>query len=125
VWVPQDAPILADTLAANVALGAAADPRVALSTLGAAHLVDALGTARLGAAGRPVSGGERQWISLARAIATRQPVLLLDEPTSGLDPASQAEVLAAILKLRGARSVLMVTHRAEPLSIADSVVEVG
>jgi ABC-type multidrug transport system fused ATPase/permease subunit len=121
-WVPQDAPLLADTLAANVALGAAADAREALAPLGASHLVDDLGTERLGAGGRAVSGGERQWIALARAIATRQPVLLLDEPTSGLDPESQAAVLLAIARLRGERSVLIVTHRPEPLAIADRVV---
>jgi len=124
-WVPQDAPILADTLAANVALGAPADARAALTPLGAAHLVDSLGEERLGAGGRSVSGGERQWIALARAIASRQPILLLDEPTSGLDPQSQAEVLDAIARLRGERSVILVTHRPEPLAIADQVVRLG
>ncbi len=122
-WVPQEAPILADTLDANIALGApGADARVALETVGAGHLVAALGGSRLGAGGRLVSGGERQWISLARAIATRQPVLLLDEPTSGLDETSQDRVLAAIARLRGKRTVLLVTHRPEPLAIADFVV---
>jgi ABC-type multidrug transport system fused ATPase/permease subunit len=124
-WVPQDAPLLADTLAANVALGAPADARAALTPLGAAHLVDSLGDERLGAGGRSVSGGERQWIALARAIASRQPILLLDEPTSGLDPQSQAQVLDAISRLRGERSVLLVTHRPEPLVIADHVVRLG
>lgn len=122
-WVPQEAPILADTLDANIALGApGADARVALETVGAGHLVAALRGSRLGAGGRLVSGGERQWISLARAIATCQPVLLLDEPTSGLDETSQERVLAAIARLRGKRTVLLVTHRPEPLAIADFVV---
>ncbi len=121
-WVPQDAPLLADTLAANVALGVPADAREALTSLGAAHLVDALGSSRLGAGGRAVSGGERQWIALARAVATRQPILLLDEPTSGLDAQSQTLVLDAIARLRGERTVLLVTHRSEPLAIADRVV---
>jgi ABC-type multidrug transport system fused ATPase/permease subunit len=121
-WVPQDAPLLADSLAANVALGAMADPRALLTPLGGGHLVDDLGRAMLGAGGRAVSGGERQWIALARSIATRQPVLLLDEPTSGLDPEAQEAVLVAISRLRGQRSVLIVTHRSEPLKIADRVV---
>jgi ABC-type transport system involved in cytochrome bd biosynthesis fused ATPase/permease subunit len=85
-------------------------------------LVDDLGTERLGVGGRAVSGGERQWIALARAIATGQPVLLLDEPTTGLDPEAEALVLLAIARLRGERSVLLVTHRPEPLVIADRVV---
>ncbi len=125
VWVPQDAPVVADTLEANVALAShatASDVAEAIDAVGAGHLLGALGGARLGAGGRTVSGGERQWIALARAIATRQPVLLLDEPTSGLDPASQERVLDAIARLRGKRTVLLVTHRPEPLSIADMVV---
>lgn len=122
-WVPQDAPLLADTLAANVGLGASgADAREALDPIGAGHLASELHDARLGPGGRAVSGGERQWIALARAIATRQPVLLLDEPTSGLDSESQRRVLEAIALLRGKRTVVIVTHRPEPLAVADEVV---
>jgi ABC-type multidrug transport system fused ATPase/permease subunit len=121
-WVPQEAPILADTLEENVALGARVDARAALATVGASHLDAAIGDVRVGAGGRALSGGERQWVALARAIATELPVLLLDEPTSGLDARSQARVLDAIAKLRGARTVILVTHRPEPLAIADRVV---
>ena len=121
-WVPQEAPVLADTLTANVVLGApSADARDALELLGATSLASQ-GEARVGAGGRALSGGERQWVALARAIATHQPVLLLDEPTSGLDADAQQTVLAAIARLRGRRTVILVTHRLEPLAIADVVV---
>jgi ABC-type multidrug transport system fused ATPase/permease subunit len=122
-WVPQDAPLLADTLAANVTLGASTVTAAeALDPLGASHLAGSLAEARLGAGGRAVSGGERQWIAMARAIATCQPVLLLDEPTSGLDDEAQRRVLDAIARLRGSRTILLVTHRPEPVAIADVVV---
>jgi ABC-type multidrug transport system fused ATPase/permease subunit len=122
-WVPQEAPLLADTLQANVTLGADdADAAGILGSIGAGRLARTLEGAALGAGGRAVSGGERQWIALARAIATRQPVLLLDEPTSGLDAAAQRRVLEAIERLRGRRTVIVVTHRPEPLAIADVVV---
>ncbi|MGO9839566.1 MAG: ATP-binding cassette domain-containing protein [Polyangiaceae bacterium] len=122
-WVPQDAPLLADTLMANVALAAShTDANDALDPLGAAHLARSLENARLGSGGRVVSGGERQWIALARAIATRLPVLLLDEPTTGLDPEAERRVLDTIARLRGHRTVLLVTHRPEPLAIADVVI---
>jgi ABC-type multidrug transport system fused ATPase/permease subunit len=125
-WVPQDAPVLADSLAANVGLGSAGvDVEEALARVGAASLAHALGDARLGAGGRPVSGGERQWIAIARAIATAQPVLVLDEPTSGLDAAASELVLEAIRRLRGKRTVLLVTHRPDPLVLADVVVRLG
>jgi ABC-type transport system involved in cytochrome bd biosynthesis fused ATPase/permease subunit len=125
-WVPQDAPVVADTLAVNVGLGSdgATDARELLGALGAAPLADALGDAVL-ARDRRVSGGERQWIAVARAVATGLPVLLLDEPTSALDGEAQAALLLAIARLRGSRTVLLVTHRPEPLAIADMVVRLG
>ncbi|MDB4937536.1 MAG: hypothetical protein JWP87_4508 [Labilithrix sp.] len=123
-WVPQEAPVLADTLVANVMLGGEGDSvqsaRV-LEELGATGLREAVGDSVLGTE-RRISGGERQWIAVARALATELPVLLLDEPTSSLDGAAQERMLEAIAGLRGKRTVLIVTHRPEPLAIADVVV---
>ena len=122
-WVPQEAPVIAATLRDNVMLGAKNDARASslLAELGADELADAVGDATLGTE-RAVSGGERQWIAMARALATQLPVLLLDEPTSALDPDAQSIVLRAIERLRGKRTVIVVTHRPEPLAIADVVV---
>jgi len=130
-WVPQDAPVLGDTLVANVVLADAREggeeaerdetaARV-LGELGAEALAASVGQAVL-ATDRKVSGGERQWINVARALATRLPVLLLDEPTSSLDPEAQTRMLRVLEGLRGKRTVLLVTHRPEPLAIADVVV---
>jgi ABC-type multidrug transport system fused ATPase/permease subunit len=125
-WVPQEAPMLADTLAANIALGATArieNVSEALDAIGARRLIARVEEKTLG--GRGLSGGERQWIALARALATGLPVLLLDEPTSGLDAASQERVLEAIRHLRGRRTIVLVTHRPEPLAVADVVLRIG
>jgi ABC-type multidrug transport system fused ATPase/permease subunit len=125
-WVPQDPPVISGNLAENVHLsrqgGAALDGL--LAAIGAGELLRSA-TGRLGATGRPVSGGERKWIALARAIASRQPVLLLDEPTSGLDAASRAGVLAALDQLRATHTMVVVTHQSETLRIADRVVRLG
>jgi ABC-type transport system involved in cytochrome bd biosynthesis fused ATPase/permease subunit len=52
-------------------------------------------------------------------------VLLLDEPTSGLDAVASRLVLEAIRRLRGQRTVILVTHRPEPLAIGDVIVRLG
>jgi len=109
-WVPQDAPVVHDTVDANVGLGGTATTLPDLPVR--AGVVDP----------SALSGGERQWIAFARAVATGLPVLLLDEPTASLDPAAQRRLLEAVAALRGERTVLLVTHRAEPLAIADVVV---
>lgn len=135
-WVPQDAPVLAATIAENVSLGgedvrSSVDVLASLGAFGAGAASEAGASARpdantrVGPGGRSLSGGERQWVSLARALVTDKPVLLLDEPTSGLDRESQARVLAAIEALRGSRTVLLVTHRREALAICDRVIELG
>jgi ABC-type multidrug transport system fused ATPase/permease subunit len=124
-WVPQDAPIVRGTLAENVALGGSGDVRAAMDAIGAGDLFQRLRDVQLGVGGRALSGGEQKQVAIARALATRQPILLLDEPTSGLDDGAQAAVLSAIARLRGKRTVLIVTHRPEPVAIADEVLLFG
>ena len=67
--------------------------------------------------GQPVSGGERQRLSVARALLAERPVLLLDEPTSHLDVPTAKAVLAAVLERAAGRSLLWVTHRPEELTL--------
>lgn len=132
-WVPQEPAIVAGTLEQNVALGMAepvegeglAAARSALAKVGARSLVARADGAALQAGGAELSGGERQWVAIARALASGLPVLLLDEPTSGLDALSQERVLDALASLKGARTVILVTHRQEPLAIADRVITLG
>jgi ATP-binding cassette subfamily B protein len=107
------------TVLDNVVLGGRVDEAAARSAL------DSVSGGRLGARadGDPsaLSGGERQWVALARALVSGRPILLLDEPTSGLDAESQTRVLEAISSLRGTRTVVLVTHRLEALSVCDRV----
>jgi ABC-type transport system involved in cytochrome bd biosynthesis fused ATPase/permease subunit len=126
-WVPQDAPLVTGTLAENIALLGGDQARAvdALRAVGAERLAAIAHTDIVGPAGRPLSGGERRQVSLARAFATDLPVLLLDEPTEGLDAEASAAVLAAITSLRGRRTVLVATHRPEVVAITDKVVRLG
>ncbi|MCP4870917.1 MAG: ABC transporter ATP-binding protein [Proteobacteria bacterium] len=79
----------------------------------------------VGDGGRPVSGGERQRIALARALLRDAPVLLLDEPTANLDATSEEAFLASLKGAAGDRTVLVVSHRPGPLAIATDAYELS
>ncbi len=78
----------------------------------------------VGELGDALSGGERQRIGLARAFLHDASFLLLDEPTSNLDSLNEAVVLRALARERAGRTVLLVSHRASTMRIADTVISV-
>ena len=60
-----------------------------------------------------LSGGMRRRVSIARALATRPPIVLYDSPTAGLDPVTAQTIITLILRLRDVYGVtaMMATHR--------------
>jgi phosphate transport system ATP-binding protein len=57
-----------------------------------------------------LSGGQQQRLCIARALAMQPDVLLLDEPTSALDPKSSSRIEELIVELKGAVTIILVTH---------------
>ena len=88
-------------------------------------LLDLLGLLdRAGAAPSTMSGGERQRLAIARALANEPTLLLADEPTGALDSEGGAEVLDLFVRLhRLGQAILLVTHSADVAAGADRVVE--
>ena len=71
---------------------------------------------RIGEQGLSLSGGQRQRLALARAVLGRPPVLVLDDPLSALDVHTEAEVEAALRRVLGNVTALVVAHRPRPSS---------
>ncbi|MBI3435981.1 MAG: glucan ABC transporter ATP-binding protein/ permease, partial [Proteobacteria bacterium] len=67
--------------------------------------------ASVGERGRLISGGERQRLSIARALLKDPPILILDEATSALDAATEAKVQAALDEVMKDRTTFVIAHR--------------
>ena len=78
----------------------------------------------VGPNGFRLSGGQRQRIALARAFLRDAEILVLDEATSQIDVESEQLIHEALARYVQNRTVLMITHRASTLSLADAIVEV-
>ena len=78
----------------------------------------------IGEAINQLSAGEKQRISMARAVLHDAPVLLLDEPTSNLDSLNEAVILKTIKQESLNKTVILVSHRKSTLAIAEKVYKV-
>ncbi|MFF2909638.1 ABC transporter ATP-binding protein [Paenibacillus sp. NPDC057934] len=76
----------------------------------------------VGEGGSTLSGGEKQRISIARAILKNAPVVLLDEATASLDPQNEAEIQKGIDALIAGRTVIVVAHRLKTIRGADNII---
>ncbi|WP_411819429.1 type I secretion system permease/ATPase [Hyphococcus formosus] len=77
---------------------------------------------RLTERGEGLSGGQRQAIALARALAPKPSILLLDEPSSALDSQAEAALIARLHKATRDKTVLIVTHRMSMVQLVDRVI---
>ncbi|MBT3405041.1 ABC transporter ATP-binding protein [archaeon] len=76
----------------------------------------------VGERGVKLSGGEKQRVSIARAILANKKVLVLDEATSALDSETESEIQKDLYKLMEGRTAIMIAHRLSTIMAADTIV---
>jgi ABC-type multidrug transport system fused ATPase/permease subunit len=126
--VLQESPILSATVAENIAFGnpraSEAEIRAAARLAGADTFIQSLPdkyASMLHEGGQNLSGGQRQRIGIARALATEAPILVLDEPTSALDSHNEEMIVETLRGLKGARTVVIVSHRLSTVTDCDCI----
>jgi len=126
--VSQETILFDDSVAANIGFGRLAASREeiteAAKAAGADSFIRALPQgydAPVGEGGMKLSGGQRQRIAIARAFLKDAPILLLDEATSALDSESEAQIQAALVRLRQGRTTLVIAHRLATVRDADLI----
>lgn len=125
----QDVYLLADTIEANILVGcpgAMHEDVVASARAARCHdFIEALpdGYATLvGEGGSTLSGGEKQRISIARALLKDAPIVVLDEFTSSLDADNEHEIERALDALMKGKTVIAIAHRLSTVAGADQIV---
>ncbi len=127
--VLQPALVFPTTLRENIAYGRPHATEAEIAR--AAHLAQLDGllarmpqglSTPVGEQGATLSDGERQRVTIARAIIRDAPLLILDEPTSALDAETEALIIAALQELMRGRTTFVIAHRLSTIRHADQIV---
>lgn len=126
--VLQESVILPATVRENIAYGYpdATDAQIhhAADLAGAAAFIDKLPkkyAEPVTESGQNLSGGQKQRISIARALLTEAPIIIMDEPTSALDPEHEARIVETLKRIKGQRTIILVSHRLSTVSDCDQI----
>ncbi|HUY61378.1 MAG TPA: ABC transporter ATP-binding protein [Candidatus Dormibacteraeota bacterium] len=126
--VPQEPVVFHGTVLENILYGHPRPDRAlavaAARAAGVEGVIEALRDGYdtvVGERGSTLSGGQRQCLAVARAMARNAPVLLLDEPTVGMDAELESVLLAALDRLAEGRTTITVSHQLWGLRQADQI----
>ena len=128
-YVPQDCFLFPTSIAANIMGGETTMDMARLEKACAdAGVLDFIRTlpeqfdAVLNEEADNISGGQKQRIALARAFYRNASIILFDEATSALDPTTEAAVLKSFHTVAADKTVVMVSHRIQPISFCDTII---
>ncbi len=130
-FVFQSVYLFADTIESNIKFGrqgASREEVVEAAKKACCHdfimqLPDGYDTV-IGEGGASLSGGEKQRISIARAIMKDAPIIILDEATANVDPENEKELVGAVEALTKEKTIIMIAHRLKTVRHADQIVVV-
>lgn len=128
-YIPQKAMLFSGTVKSNIAYGKAgadeSEIAKAAATAQAAEFIAALPAgmeSSIAQAGRNISGGQKQRLSIARALVKQAPVILFDDSFSALDYKTDAALRSALRKELKASAIIIVAQRISTIMRADNII---
>lgn len=128
-YVAQDVNLFFGSLRDNIALGAThATDEMILEAVRLSGLTEFVNQHPMGLAmpvgehGQLLSGGQRQSVSIARALLNDPPILLMDEPTGSMDHTSEEEFKRNLLQFAAHKTLLVITHRTSLLELVNRII---
>lgn len=128
-FVFQNVYLFHDTIANNIRFGNPSAPMkdvIAAAKKACCHdFISALPNGYdtvIGEGGASLSGGEKQRVSIARAIMKDAPIIILDEATANVDPENERDLMAAVSELTKEKTVIMIAHRLKTVRDADQII---
>ena len=125
----QESVLLTGSVRENIALGRAGiDDEELVRSAGISGTHQFIGQIangydlRLADRGEGLSGGQRQSIAIARALAGKPPIVIMDEPTSAMDAQTESGLIARLGEELKGRTVLLITHRPPLLQLVDRII---
>ncbi|CAH0476643.1 unnamed protein product [Peronospora belbahrii] len=127
--VPQDTVLFNDTIFYNINYGRLdASPEEVMNAASVSQIHRSIETfpdgynTRVGERGLKLSGGEKQRVSIARAMLKNAPILLFDEATSALDSETESEIVREFASIGANRTSLIITHRLSTIENVDEII---
>jgi ATP-binding cassette, subfamily C, bacterial LapB len=128
-YMPQDSQLIDGTLDDNLTLGLSQVDKAEFERISMVCGVHAFASRnpsgyslQVGPGGQRLSGGERQCVSLARALMGKPGLLMLDEPTAALDNMLEARIIADLKSNLGDTGLIVATHRLPALDLVDRII---
>lgn len=127
-FVPQKPFLFLDTIRENIAIGRPYTDEEIQTAARNAHAEEFIVRMPdqydyvLEELGKNLSGGQQQRLAIARALATKAPILIMDEATSSLDAVSEEKIRNAILEQRGKLTQIIIAHRFSTIEHADKII---
>jgi len=132
-YVPQNIFLIDDSIKNNIAFGIEGDKidelklNKAIEESQLKAFINSLEIGfetKVGERGAQISGGQLQRIGIARALYNDPEILILDESTASLDTLTENGIMDSINKLKGEKTIIMISHRFSSLKDCDKIYEI-